>query len=257
MVKKFPKKNEVAFFFAVLMLLAGYVKAEAYETSLLRKSSAYKTFPAKVVQKLSIPKGYHEGLSVNDGGLILANGENGKIWSIDPSSGNITGTIEPIGGFTESVVPFSGNQYFVTEWDEKKLYRASLIDNKLVPEVWVSVKPAHPAGIVWTGEKLYLIMWTRGLGTKFDILSIDKNLSLAERVSIQIIEEPTQLAWDGQYLWVSSWFDSMVYKVDVARWETIGAFKSPVSRTTGIAWDGNFLWLTGTHSDLYKMEISQ
>jgi hypothetical protein len=69
------------------------------------------------------------------------------------------------------------------------------------------------------------------------------------------MQEPCQLAWDGKYLWMSSWYDRRVYKVDVERMEAIGYFCSPVERTTGIAWDGKYLWLTATHGDLYKIEI--
>lgn len=229
----------------------------AYEAKSLRRSSSYREMPVKVIQTIPIPKGYHEGLSFNGPDLLLSNGENGKVWALDTVSGDVKSVIEPIAGFTESVLPLSENQFFVTEWDEFRLYRASLDGNKLIPEVWISVKPAHPAGIVWTGERLFMVTWTRGIGTKFDLLELDKDMSLLGSVSMNAIEEPTQLAWDGKSLWVSSWYDSMVYKIDVEKWEVVGAFRSPVSRTTGIVWDGKFMWLTGTYSDLYKIEIGQ
>jgi hypothetical protein len=63
------------------------------------------------------------------------------------------------------------------------------------------------------------------------------------------------MAWDGAYLWVSSWYEQKVYKIDVNNWDILSAFRSPVPKTTGIAFDGKYLWLTGTYSDLYKLEI--
>lgn len=251
------KKNKAAIFIAALILIAAQSALHAYETALLRRASSYRSFSVKVLQKFVVPKGYHEGLSFNGPDLLLANGEKGKIWVLNAVSGNVKSSIEPVSDFTESVLPLPEDQFFTTEWEDKKLYRASLAENKLIPEVWISVSPAHPAGIAWTGEQLYMIIWTRGIGTKYDILKLDTNMSLLERVSVQIIDEPTQLAWDGKHLWVSSWYGQHVYKIDVANWEVLGAFKSPVPRTTGIAWDGKYMWLTGTYSDLYKLEISQ
>jgi hypothetical protein len=95
------------------------------------------------------------------------------------------------------------------------------------------------------------------MGTKFDLLKMDGNMKLLSTINIQDIEEPDQLAWDGKNMWIASWYDPMVYKVDVNTWEILAGFRSPVSRTTGIAWDGKYMWLTGTYSDLYKLEIEE
>lgn len=252
-----PPKNKIVILLAAIILISAQTVLHAYENRLLRKSPSCKDIPVKVLQKIDIPKGYHEGLSFNGPDLLLSNGEKGKVWALDKASGSVRSIIEPVSDFTESVSFFSGNQFFVTEWEDKKLYRATLDGNKLIPEVWISVKPAHPAGVVWTGNQLFMITWTRGMGTKFALLELDKDMGLLGVVSIQIIEEPTQLAWDGKYLWISSWYDSLVYKIDVKDWEVLGAFRSPVSKTTGIVWDGKSIWLTGTHSDLYKLEVGQ
>jgi hypothetical protein len=72
---------------------------------------------------------------------------------------------------------------------------------------------------------------------------------------INNIQEPSQMAWDGKNLWVSSWYDRRIYKLDPDTMDIIGYINSPVKKTTGIAWDGAFLWVTGTYSDLYKMEL--
>ena len=75
------------------------------------------------------------------------------------------------------------------------------------------------------------------------------------KMKIRGIHEPSQLAWDGEHLWISSWYNSKVYKVDVNNFKVLGAFKSPAKETTGITWDGEYLWVTGTHADLYQVKL--
>jgi sugar lactone lactonase YvrE len=179
----------------------------------------------------------------------------GKIWMVDTSSGSITSEINPSGTFTEAITKGPDDYLFVTDWGQR-LYKARLDGDKLNVESEISLAPEHPAGILWNGTKFFVITWKRSIfGTRFYILEIDTNLKITRKVEIKAIQEPDHLAWDGNYLWISSWYSRAVYKVDIDRWEIVGAFASPVSRTTGIAWDGKYFWLTGTHSDLYKLEV--
>lgn len=222
----------------------------------LKKSKSYKIMSVKVLGSVELPKWYHEGLFFDGKNIWVANGKNGKIWIVDPASGAFAPSIEPISVFTEAVTKISDDLFFVTDWEEGKLYEARIENNKMDVLAWASLKPAHPAGAVWTGDRLFMITWTRGLtGTKFELLDLTRDMKISGRISIKNIQEPTQLAWDGNNLWISSWYDPLVYKVDVKTWEILGVFRSPVNRTTGIAWDGKYMWLTGTYSDLYKLEI--
>lgn len=221
----------------------------------LKKSHDYKTISANALKEIPLPKGYHEGLYLNGADMWVINGEKGKIWVVDTVSGKTTSTIEPIAGFTEAISRKSDNLFFVTDWDEKKIYRARLDDNKFTVEYSVSVAPAHPAGALWTGERLYVIAWTRGMGTKFDLLEMDGEMTLLRKISIQAIQEPAHLAWDGKNLWITGWYDSLVYKVDLNNLEITGDFLAPMPRATGIAWDGKYFWITGTFSDLYRVEV--
>ena len=250
-------RNRIAIFVFILLFSGTAPLFPDAGPSALKKSPMYKAIAVKTLEKIRLPKGYHEGLSLDGTDIWVSNGEKGKVWVVDTASGKVTSTIEPIAGFTESVSRMSAGQFLVTDWDEKKLYKASLNKNRLNPELWVSVRPAHPAGALWTGDRLFVITWTRGMGTRFDLLELDDQLKLSRTISIQSIEEPAHLAWDGKNLWITSWYNPLVYKVDVDKWEILGAFRSPAPMTTGIVWDGKYLWLTGTYSDLYKLEIFQ
>ncbi|MFA5143885.1 MAG: hypothetical protein WC522_06965 [Candidatus Omnitrophota bacterium] len=257
MSKKLPKNSFIIVLLGLLLLNAGQAISFQDRPINLKKSQRYETIPVKVVGTITLPKGWHEGLSLNGGCIWISNGKSGNIWVIDMDSGRLVSDIEPVADFTEAVVKKTGDLFFTTDWDQQKLYLARLEDNKLEKELWVSFPGSHPAGILWDGERLFVIIWKRGLGTRFELLEFDGNLNYSNRISIQDIQEPAHIAWDGANLWITSWYEQLVYKVDVKRWEIVGAFRSPVSKTTGIVWDGKYLWLTGTYSDLYKLEIAK
>ena len=125
----------------------------------------------------------------------------------------------------------------------------------MIEESSVSLAPAHPAGVIYNGSRLFVITWTHGMGTKYDIIEMDEKMRTINTLVIKRIEEPAHMAWDGKNLWVTSWYSRMVYKVDIDTWEILGFFDSPVSQATGIVWDGKCLWLTGTRGALYQLEM--
>jgi hypothetical protein len=221
----------------------------------LSASPDYKAIKTSIVKRVPVPKGYHEGLYYDGKNIWLTNGKLGDCWIVDPSSGAVISKITPLGTFAEALVKGEGESYFFTDWDEKKLYKVRLEDGKMIEESSRSLAPGRPAGAVWTGERLYVITWTRGMGTKFDLLEADKDLNILRRTRIARIEEPAHMTWDGRRLWISSWYSKRVYKIDIENMKVLGSFVSPVNLTTGIAWDGAYMWVTGTNSDLYQVEI--
>jgi hypothetical protein len=252
-----PAKNKIVVLAVICLALTTSHAFSSQRQGALKKSSGYKVIEVSIAWTVPLPKGWHEGLFSDVSDMWVSNGKNGKIWVVDTISGKVSSDILPVAGFTEQVLRKSGDIFFATDWDEKKIYTASLDKGKLKPETWISVSPAHPAGAVSIDGRLFVITWTRGMGTRFDLLELDGNLKPQKTISIQAIEEPAHLAWDGENLWITSWYAPLVYRVDTKNWEITGAFRSPVSKTTGIAWDGKYLWLTGTYSDLYKIEIKE
>lgn len=238
-------------------ILAGMASFSFAGDFKLKAASDYRPIPAHVIKKITIPKWYHEGLFYDGKYIWVSNGEKGKTWVVDPSSGAVMSEITPVAGFTEAITQRQDNgAFFVTDWSDKKLYRVRIEGDKMVPEQSVSFAPAYPAGAVWNGERFFVVTWTRRIfGTKFDIIELDGEMNKVNRIAVGRIQEPTHLAWDGKFLWVTSWFSRIIYKVDVGSWTMTGYFRSPVMKTTGIVWDGKCLWVTGTHSDLYQVEV--
>jgi len=225
-------------------------------THKLVKEKGLKPFPVNIIRQIALPKSYHEGIYLDGTNVWVSNGMQGDTWVVDPLSGAVVETIKSIAGFTEAITRGPDGKFYVTDWDEKKLYSAVLEGSGFAALPVMSFEPAHPAGVIWNGANFFVLTWTRGLsGTKFHLLKLDGACNVMAKVVVNTIQEPSQLAWDGVNLWISSWYDKRVYRVDIDNWAITGFFISPVPKTTGIAFDGRSLWLTGTSSDLYELEI--
>ena len=238
---------------AVLVFFANPAFSENFT---MERAKEYKAnIPVSITKKIQLPRSYHEGLFFDGENIWVSNGEGGDTWIIDPGTGSMISQIEPAGKFTEAIVGTGDGSYWMTDWNAQKLYRVEIENNKMIIKSGISLEPAHPAGVVRAGERLFVITWTRGLGTKYHLLEFDAEGVLVKKVRIKRIHEPSQLAWDGSHLWISSWYSQMVYKIDINSFSILSSFKSPAPKTTGIVWDGKHLWVTGTYADLYKLEV--
>jgi DNA-binding beta-propeller fold protein YncE len=240
---------------ALTMATAGLSQAPA-----LKRAEDYRPkIPVSVIKEIKLPRGYHEGL-FHDGKYIwVANGKGGNTWVVDPSTGAIVAEIGSVGKFSEGITASEADgTYWTTDWDDKKLYRVKRQGDTLSVIYEISLEPEHPAGLVWTGKKLYVITWERGKGgTSYFLSQLDDKEHLSKKFRINRIHEPAHIAWDGKYLWITSWYSRLVYKVDVENFDVLGSFKSPVDQTTGITWDGEHFWITGTKADLYQILLGE
>ena len=70
----------------------------------LKRSPEYRSkIPIKVIKKVPLPKGYHEGIYLDGDNIWVSNGEGKKTWIVDPGTGEVISEIEPSGDFTEAV----------------------------------------------------------------------------------------------------------------------------------------------------------
>ncbi|MCX5686579.1 MAG: YbhB/YbcL family Raf kinase inhibitor-like protein [Candidatus Omnitrophica bacterium] len=238
-----------------IVLILSVIFVSSAECQVLKRAKDYEKIEVKVIKTIPLPRWYHEGLFYDGNNIWVCNGQKGKIWVVDPVKGSVVSEITPVAAFTEGIARSADGRYFVTDWVEKKLYRVKIDNGKMAPQSDISFEPAHPAGVAFAGKRLFVITWQRGLGTKFNILEVDDAMFIVEKIRINDIQEPCQMAWDGHNLWITSWFYRCVYKVDMDRLKIVGQFSSPVAKATGIAWDGKYLWMTGTYADLYQLEV--
>ncbi|MBD3379885.1 MAG: hypothetical protein GF408_05425 [Candidatus Omnitrophica bacterium] len=241
---------------AILVVVALFnVTTHAEDVPSLKKSEEYHDIPVKVVKEVPLPKGWHEGLYFDGENMWVNNGEGINTWIVDVATGEVISEIEPVGTFSEGITPAGDGTYWVTDWETKKLYRVKITDGRMENLYDILLEPSRPTGVVWTGEHLYVITWTRGLGTRYHIMELTENERMVRKMRIRGIHEPSQMAWDGKHLWITSWYTKRVYRVDIENFRVLGSFRSPTSETTGIAWDGEYLWVTGTRSGLFQVEI--
>ena len=243
--------------FIILLFICPNFASSDEERTIQRAQKYEAKIPASVVKKISLPKGYHEGLYFDGKNIWVCNGENGNIWIMNPKTGKIVSEVIPIGTFTEGITPYGDGTYWLTDWEAKMIYRVNIEKGTMSAEYEINIEPAHPAGVVWTGENLYVITWTRGMGTKYHLMQLDENERMFRKMRIKRIHEPAHMAWDGKNLWITSWYNQLVYRVDVNTFEITGSFRAPMKDVTGIAWDGKYFWLTGTAADLYQVEVGK
>ncbi|MFH1395052.1 MAG: hypothetical protein ABIH09_02735 [Candidatus Omnitrophota bacterium] len=252
-------KNVFAGFLMVGILTSFFYNELSYSDSedlaLAHSPNYTSNIHIAVVEKFPLPQGYHEGLLWHDNRIWVSNGKGGNIWIVNPEDGAIDNEIKTIGSFTEAVVSTGRGIFRVTDWDDKKIYSVKIENNKMEERGAVNIENARPAGMVSIKDKIYVITWERGLGTKYFLLEFDEKNNILRKIQIKRIHEPAHLAWDGNNLWITSWFNGFVYKIDIETLEILGSFKAPVSDTTGITWDGDFFWITGTNSNLYKLKV--
>lgn len=211
----------------------------------------------EMIEKIKLPKGYHEGLFIKDGDIWVNNGMRINTWIISPS-GELKGEIQPPATFTEGITDSSvPERYWVTDWDTRKLYRVKIEASAMVPDMEISLEPSLPTGVTRAGDKIYVMTWTRGWGTKYHLLRFDENGKMLAKVRMKNISEPSQITWDGSCLWITSWYSQKVYKVDPASFRVLGHFNSPAKDATGIAWDKGYFWITGTYDDLYRIKVGE
>ncbi|MFH1665418.1 MAG: glutaminyl-peptide cyclotransferase, partial [Candidatus Omnitrophota bacterium] len=172
-IRKLFARTAVPLIFSVLPLNTPVFS----ETPATARAEEYiENIPVKVVKKIPLPKGYHEGLFFDGVNIWVCNGRGGNVWIVDPSSGAVISEIEPLGPFAEGITNSGDGIFWLTDWETKKLYRFRIEDNGMKAEHEVSFDPAFPAGVAWTGEALYVITWARSVtGTRYHLIKLDGN----------------------------------------------------------------------------------
>ena len=240
-----------AFTFFCVNMCTLFSHSESTESKKLEK------YKMRVLEKIELPKHYHEGLFLKGENIWVSNGQGGETWVIDYENKKIIERIGSIGTFTEGITT-SGvlDEYWVTDWEDRKIYKVKIQNSKMIKISEISTDSEFPAGVLNIHGKIYVITWLRTpTGTKYYLLEFDNYGKLISKRQLKDIYEPAHMAWDEQYLWITSWYSKKVYKVNLESLEVVGRFSSPAKDATGIVYDGKHFWITGTYDDLYKIEL--
>lgn len=89
----------------------------------------------------------------------------------------------------------------------------------------------------------------------------DQSFTPEDPIIVKVIPSPTvftcELTFDGQYLWVGSALDSLLYKISPIDGSVISSIKTVVEAPYGLAFDGSYLWVADEISKkIYKIQRS-
>lgn len=252
----FSKKPWIQYLCILSLFLSGFAASAEENTDISKEEFNKKQINTEVIKKIPLPKGYHEGIFLYDEKVFVCNGRGLGTYIINPEKEKVTGKLEPFGSFTEGIAPGLDGKFWLTDWEEKKLYKVRIEEKNIIAQFEISLAPNYPAGVIQVGKTVYVILWSRGIiGTKYYIVRLDEKGAILRKQRIAGISEPAHLAWDGEYLWITSWYSQEVFQMDIDTLKIVRKFKSPVKKTTGIAWDGTHFWITGTSADLYQIKL--
>jgi sugar lactone lactonase YvrE len=70
-------------------------------------------------------------------------------------------------------------------------------------------------------------------------------------------ENPSDMAWDGESLWIADWRDAMLYRISPEDGSTLGVMDAPGYRPDGLAWGMGHLFVCDSVSrKVYKLDTS-
>ena len=127
----------------------------------------------------------------------------------------------------------------------------------------------YVGGAAWGGTHLWVSLYYPNPGR---LLKVDWSTKTIVDSVWTIGDQPTGVAWDGQYVYYAmDVFSSepnlnLIYVVDPALHDTVRTIPAPEAQSTdsnlrGLAWDGRYLWLIarpvggGTGQVLYKYDL--
>nr|WP_321496258.1 hypothetical protein [uncultured Methanolobus sp.] len=182
-------------------------------------------------------------------------GAEGLITKIDPDTGSIKATIPSPGSQPRGLAWGDGYLWIIDKQGGKfKLF-------KLDPDNYEEDVPTFtldeynieaPVGLTYGGNHLWISDSSEG--RIYDINLLEKSCYPITSPA----KYPTDLAWDGRYLYVGEDnYKGGIYKLDTitGKYEKLDI---PVDNPNvyGLAWDGNYLWMVDDYAEkIYGLEI--
>ncbi len=71
--------------------------------------------------------------------------------------------------------------------------------------------------------------------------------AVRDTLDIEVLSLITDLAWDGQVLWLTNMFKNSLPKFRFDSLTALAVYPSPASKPVGAAWDGKYLWISAAN----------
>lgn len=200
--------------------------------------------------------GYSEGLHFHGG--FLWNSNPDSIVKIDPKDGTVVEKFKPATTYSESIVWALGKLWNVS-FRDNGLYAGAPSKNSVEFKKIGEVPEVHAWGIEFIQGKIVV---TGDFSAKLYFLD-PKNGKLVKILTTEI-KDVEDLAWDGKYIWASSFSMSRgsVFRIDIQTGKTKDEFLLPVASQCpvidGIAVEGKTLWITGKYCpSIYQLKLPE
>jgi glutamine cyclotransferase len=198
--------------------------------------------PLKILR--TIPHtGYSEGLDYADG--YLWNAVPKEIRKIDPADGTVLSRYTPPTAHSEGIAWWRGELWNLS-FSDNGIYRAKPRGGKMEFKKVGKTPELHGWGLTHDGKHLLM---TGNFSKK--IYFVDpKTFKVARTIeaSVTALED---LAWDGRWIWTSSFTErrGQIFRVDPKTGKIAAFYSLPDPESCpvidGIAYDGRGLWITG------------
>lgn len=195
------------------------------------------------------------GITFLNGHLWVA-GHFGKLYEVDPSSGQILKTVTT--SFTHGFMGLAndGASLYVVNHQDGKIYH---LGTNGVVKSGTFVTP-NPQTSVERGQKGLTLqapgtLWYADNFSKL-ILKINKLGTIIHGFKAPG-SSPQGLTWDGEFLWHFDNVTDKIYQLDPVNGKVITSFPAPFATGEGdLAFDGTYLWYSSNEADkFYKIDI--
>jgi glutamine cyclotransferase len=187
-----------------------------------------------------------------DGSNIWTSTVGGKIYKLDPITGNVIQQFTAPGAQPWGLT-FDGKYLWLVDFAEKRI---SKIDpaNGLELATFPTPDPVGGCkGVTWDGTYLYVMGWTSP-----KIYKMDTNGNHLGTIPITL--GGGGIAWDGNHFWIPG--DGIIYRYDNLG-NNAGWIYAASEGTWDMTWDGTYLWATQRTNEnwsdnkIFALEILQ
>ena len=213
----------------------GWVQCLRVLRSLLEDEPATRLVHAPLHRDLPTPAHDPCGIEWDCKSLWMSDAGSGRIYEIDPRTGDERGSI-PFAG-EPSGLAFDGRSLWQADREEATLVKLDRHDGRVLKRVPIDGITGELTGVTWDGKALWVGDSGEHLGRVLHVNPATGEVATAW----SIVGSVSGLAWDGNKLWAADFENRLVRRVDPGT-GTIDRRIAVKGHPTGLAWDGHRLW---------------
>jgi hypothetical protein len=183
----------------------------------------------RIVRKIGVGLGLTWSLAWDGTNIWTAN-LDGKVYKLDPLSGNVLQQFDAPGSQPWGMT-FDGTNLWLVDFAEKRISKINPATGKELASYATPDPAGGCKGVTWDGTYLNVMGWTSPT-----IYRMDQNGNLIG--TIQLDRGGGGIAWDGSHFWIPA---GKIVKYDT-QGHAVGWIYPASEGTWDLTWDGQHLW---------------